>query len=51
VSVHYRIVEGEAVPVTWWKDGSPLRFVPQWQGRGLHLELGTRAYRALMADT
>jgi len=31
-----------------WLQGSPWRFSPEWNGRGLHLEIGSRAYWALV---
>lgn len=31
----------------FWINGCPWRFIPYWDGRGLHLEIGTRAYLAL----
>jgi hypothetical protein len=48
---HYLTSTGEAVPVGWWSDARPLRFDAKWLGRGLHLEIGTRAYLALARST
>ena len=34
--------------ILYWRDGNPLRFDAIWAGRGLHLEIGTRAYLSLI---
>lgn len=49
MTAHYLTTTEEAVPVAWWNNGHPQRFAARWAGRGLHLELGTRAYLAATA--
>lgn len=34
----------------WWRDGSPMRFAPQWGGRGIAFEIGERAYRCMVTE-
>ena len=44
VDLHDNIEEWTPI---FWKDGQPQRFPSYWSGRGLHYEVGHRAYLAL----
>ena len=45
VDLHDNVEEWESA---FWLDDHAWRFAPYWDGRGLHLELGTRAYLDLV---